>query len=458
MKPTDPHAVASSEGDINLTPLRASWQAEQLSAQTRALLDQDAELFLHQALSTPCLNVLRGCGGAWIEDHEGRRYLDFHGNAVHQVGFGHPRVIAAIKHQLDAMPFCTRRYTNTVAIELARRLVALAPGDLTRVLFAPGGTEVIGIALKLARSATGRHKTLSMWESFHGASLDAISIGGEAIFRKGAGPLLPGAEHVPPPDPLLSPWPAAANSDDWAMQSADYLAYVLEREGGDICAVISETVRWTPYIPPIAYWQRVREACDRFGALLVLDEIPACLGRTGKLFAYEHYGIVPDMLAIGKGLGGGVFPFAALLAREHLNCAPHGALGHYTHEKNPVAAAAALATLAVIEEEQLLRHVTVLGKEALERLHELAERHPVIREVRGLGLMLGLVLRRHDGGPAEKAAEWLMYEALRRGLSFKSTMGCILSLTPALVITREEMLHAIEILDECFLALPAELC
>lgn len=451
-----PEEICKSEGDVNLSSLRDAWQRESLSATTRQTLSEDSGVFLHQALSTPCLNVMSHCGGAWIEDAEGRRYLDFHGNAVHQVGFGHRHVIDAIKKQLDVMPFCSRRYTNQIAIDLAKRLVSLAPGDLSRVLFAPGGTSAIGMALKLARRFTGRFKTLSMWESFHGASLDAISIGGEAIFRRGVGPLLPGTEHVPPPDPLLAPWPET-DSEAWAMRSADYLAYVLEREGGDIGAVIAETVRWTPYIPPPEYWQRVRDACDRFGALLILDEIPACLGRTGKMFACEHYGIVPDILVIGKGLGGGVFPFAALLAREFLNCDPTGALGHYTHEKNPVAAAAAMATIDVIQQENLLHHATELGREALARLKALAGRQPIISEVRGLGLMLGLVLRHVDGRPANDAAEWIMYAALRRGLSFKTTLGCILSLTPALVIKRDELLHAIDILSSCFEDLPSEL-
>jgi 4-aminobutyrate aminotransferase len=203
---TSEHDQFKSEGDLNITPLRTAWSAEHIGPETRALLERDAACFLHQSLSTPCLNVLSTCEGATITDLEGRRYLDFHGNYVHQVGFGNPRVLAAIKRQLDALPFCTRRYTNLPAIELAETLARLAPGDLNRVLFAPGGTSAIGMALKLARVATGRHKTISMWDSFHGASLDAISLGGEAIFRKDMGPLLPGCEHVPPPDPTGCPF------------------------------------------------------------------------------------------------------------------------------------------------------------------------------------------------------------------------------------------------------------
>ena len=298
-----------SEGDVNLSLRRRAWAAECIAPETQSLLEADGRHFLHQSLSTPCLNVLAKAEGAWIEDVEGRRYLDFHGNNVHQVGFAHPRIIAAIKRQLDELSFCTRRYTCAPAVELARRLGEIAPGDLNRVLFAPGGTSAIGMALKLARIATGRFKFVSMWDSFHGASLDAISVGGEAVFRKGIGPLLPGCEHVPPPEPLRCPFKCGTTCN---LACADYVDYVLEKEG-DVAAVIGETVRCTPFIPPADYWKRVRTACDKHGALLILDEIPIGLGRTGRMFACEHYEVVPDMLVLGKGLGGGVFPIAALL-------------------------------------------------------------------------------------------------------------------------------------------------
>jgi 4-aminobutyrate aminotransferase len=284
-----------------------------------------------------------------------------------------------------------------------------------------------------------------MWDAFHGASLDAISVGGEAMFRQGIGPLLPGCEHVPPPDHRHCPFRCGAGCN---LACADYVEYVLDKEG-DVAAVVAETVRCTPYVPPLEYWPRIRAACDRHGALLILDEIPIGLGRTGRMFACEHYGVVPDMLVLGKGLGGGVFPLAALLAREGLNVAANQALGHYTHEKNPVACAAGLATLEVIEEEGLVEHARLLGEHTLNRLRELATRHPLIGEVRGLGLLLGLELVR-DRATGERAvdeAEAVLYAALSRGLSFKVTMGNLLTLTPALTLTRAEMDHAIAILD-----------
>lgn len=453
MTPEDNLDALRSEGDVNLSPRRAAWMAGEVDGEARALLEDDARYFLRQSLSTPCLNALRACDGPYIEDVAGRRYLDFHGNNVHQVGFGHPKVIAAITEQMRRLPFCTRRYTNAPAVALAKRLTELAPGDLDKALFAPGGTSAIGMAIKLARAATGRFKTISMWDSFHGASLDAISLGGEAIFRRDAGPLLPGAEHVPPSDPTGCPFKCGKVCN---LACADYVEYVLAKEG-DVAAVVCETVRSTPYIPPPDYWKRIRAACDRHGALLILDEIPTCLGRTGRMFACEHYGVVPDMLVIGKGLGGGIFPLAALLARGTLDVAADRALGHYTHEKNPVACAAALATLEILIDDGVLENAQRVGAHALDRLRELQARHPLVGDVRGLGLMLGVELTdRITGARATDAAEQIMYAALSRGLNFKITMGNILTLTPALTISTGQMDEAIAILDACLLDCAAE--
>lgn len=429
-----------TEGDINLTSHRAAFQAAHIGPTTQALLAEDADCFLHQAMSTPCLNVLRGAQGAWIEDLEGRRYLDFHGNNVHQIGFGHPRVITAIKEQLDGFSFCSRRYTNEPAVRLAQKLVQLAEGKLRRVLFAPGGTSAIGIALKLARAATGRFKTISMWDAFHGASLDAVSIGGEYAFRHNAGPLLPGCEHVPPPDPSHCPFRCGTTCN---RACADYIEYVLEHEG-DVAAVVAETVRNVPVIPPPDYWQRIRAACDKHGALLILDEIPIGMGRTGKFFAFEHFGIVPDIVVLGKGLGGGIFPLAGILAREELNVAAEKSLGHYTHEKNPAACAAGLATIEVIEEEKLVARAATLGTKTVADLRQRLAAFPFVQEVRGFGLLLGVEI----GGPAAAdRAERIMYACMRRGLSFKVSKGTVLTFAPPLNITEAELDQAWTILQ-----------
>jgi 4-aminobutyrate aminotransferase len=442
-----------AEGDSNATPRRAEWQARNLDYEARELLAQDARYFLHQSLSTPCLNVVDAADGAWIMDSAGRRYLDFHGNAVHQVGYGNPRVVSAVVEQLHKLPFSPRRYTNRPAIALARKLAELAPGDLSRVLFTTSGATANSAAIQLARVATGRHKTISMWDSFHGGTLDTISVGGEAQFRAGIGPLLAGTEHVPPSDPYRCPFRCQDRVGACDLSCARYLEYVLEKEG-DVAAVIAETVRNTPSIPSPEYWQEVRRACDRHGALLILDEVPHALGRTGRFFTVEHFGIVPDMLVIGKGLGGGIMPLAALIARDGLNVAADRALGHFTHEKNPVACAAGLATIAEIEERGLVRQAAELGAWALDELRLMQARHPLVGDVRGLGLLMGveLVRDRATREPAADEAEAVMYECLSRGLSIKTAMGCVLHLSAPLIVTREELGLALAILDDSIAA------
>ncbi len=436
-----------SEGDLNISPHRKAWAKKHIDAETQHWLDLDARYFLHQSLSTPCLNVLSHCEGINLKDLQGRSLMDFHGNNVHQVGFANRWVIDAVKNQLEELAFCTRRYTNIPAIRLAQKLAQLAPGKLNKVLFAPAGTAAIGMALKLARMVTGKFKTISMWDSFHGASLDAISIGGEAIFRKDVGPLLPGTEHVPPPDCYRCLWGCA---DNCTLKCADYVEYVLGKEG-DVAAVIAETVRSTSVVPPPGFWKKIRRACDKYGALLILDEIPHCLGRTGKMFTCQHFEAVPDMLVIGKGLGGGVFPLAALITNQDFDIMPDRALGHYTHEKNPVACAAAIAAIEYLEEENLLANAESMGNYAMNRLRKMMQRHEIVGAVRGLGLLMGmeLVKDRQTKEPAIEEAEQVMYSALGKGLNFKLTMGSIITLTPPLTITKHEMDRALNILDEC---------
>jgi len=449
-----PERRHATEGDVNLTPRRAAWVERNIGPETRRWLEEDERYFLRQALSTPCLNVLARCEGIYVEDLEGRRYMDFHGNSVHQVGFGHPRVIEAIKAQLETLPFCTRRYTNLPAILLAKKLAEIAPGDLSKSLFCPSGAGAVGMALRLARGATGRFKTISMWDAFHGASLDTGSVGGQRLFREGAGPLLPGVEHVPPPEPYRCLWGCGGECD---LRCARYIEYVLEQEG-DVGAVIAEPVRATAAVPHPDYWRTVRAACDRHGALLIFDEIPHGLGRTGTMFACEHFGVVPDMLVLGKGLGGGIFPIAAVTARPNLDVMPERALGHYTHEKSPLGSAAALATMECIEKEGLAERARELGEHTLARLQEMMARHPLIGDVRGLGLLAGVELVR-DRATRERAAEeaeQVMYRALEKGLSFKVTAGNVITLIPPLTITRAELDRALDILDACLAEVEGE--
>src|SRR5215208_3898362 len=441
--------IAESEGDTNLTTRRAEWQARRIEPTTKALLARDEAAFLHQSVSTPCLNAIAKAEGIWIEDTAVRRYMDFHGNNVHHIGYGHPRVKRAIAEQMDALPFAPRRYTCGPAVALAAKLAEIAPGNLSKVLFTTGGSDAIEVAIKIARAATKRFKTLSFWDAFHGAGFGAAAVGGEALFRSGGvGPLMPGAEHVAPYAAYRCPYGTSTIGAS-ADACARMIEYVLEREG-DIAAFIAEPMRAVPHIPPPGFWRRVRNACDRHGTLLIFDEIPTGLGKTGRMFASQHEGVVPDLLVLGKALGGGILPIAAVLARPELDVGAAYAFGHYTHEKNPVTTRAALTTIQIIEDEDLVENAARVGASAMARLHDMKSKHALIGDVRGLGFLLGLelVTSRVSKAPANAAAEAVMYRALEKGLSFKTTFGNVLTLTPPLTTSEFEMMKALDIIDE----------
>ncbi|WP_136466113.1 aspartate aminotransferase family protein [Flagellimonas onchidii] len=435
------------EGDINLTPARGQWNGFVDNQEVKDLLEKDAKYFLHQSMSTPCLDVLKHCEGSYIQSVSGKKYLDFHGNNVHQIGFSHPKLINRLKEQLQNLTFSTRRYTNEVAVAFAEKLVSVTPQGLDRVLFTPNGSSAVGIALKLARAVTGKYKVVSFWDSFHGASLDVVGASGESIFREHMGPLMPGVIRIPPPITYRGIYEGREE------KALEYLEYVLSKDN-QIGAFLAETIRNTDVqIPSKHFWQEARRLCDRYNVLLILDEIPIALGRTGKMFAFEHFGIEPDILCLGKGLGGGLIPQAAIVTRDEYNIFQHISLGHYTHEKSPMGAMAGLTVLQIIEEEDLLGKTCQFEKYMKSTLHRMHRKYSLIGDVRGMGLLWGieLVTDRTGKKPALIEAEEIMYECLRNGLNFKVSKGNVIQLSPALTISEEELQDALRILNEAFL-------
>lgn len=429
-----------SEGDINTSPERLKW-LKSLDAKTRDVLARDADRFVHQSLSSPCLNVAARAQGATLFTPDGGEVYDFHGNNVHQLGYGHPDVIQAVTEMLHTLPFSPRRYTNEPAVQLAERLVGLTGGKMAKVLYAPAATLAVDTAIKLARIATGKPRLVSLWEAFHGASLGALSVGGQAQFRSGLGTLGPETSHIPPSAPSNCPWRCGNRCD---LRCADYLEYVLDATQ-DVAGFILEPIRNTDVtIPPQGYFDRIQAICRRHGVLLILDETATGLGRTGTMFAYQQFGLDPDMVILGKGLGGGVFPMAALLVRKELDVVPSHSIGHYTHEKSPVGARAALAVIDVIERDGLCARATAIGTILRRHLNQINDHLDVFAEVRQIGALAGAQLQDSPAVPGNPTAEQVMYAAFARGVSFKVSAGSTLTLSPPLIISDAQLTDAME--------------
>ncbi|MCU0985733.1 MAG: aminotransferase class III-fold pyridoxal phosphate-dependent enzyme [Acetobacteraceae bacterium] len=382
-----------------------------------ALVARDAATFFRQRGSTPCLSALSAASGAWLVDADGRRYLDLHGNTVHHLGHGHPRLVAALKEQLDTLPFCPRRFTNDQAVALAEALLAHWPGRPARVLFATGGSDAIEIALKLARVATGRHETLSFEGSYHGDGFGALGLG-SARHDARLGPLLPGRHHLTPY------WVDAGRAIDEARR-------LLAR--GRIAALVAEPMRSSCHVPPEGFWPEIRRLCNDAGTKLIFDEIPSGLGKTGRFFAFEHVGAVPDAAVLGKALGGGIVPIAAVIADAAMDVAPELALGHYTHEKNPLTCRAALETLRIIAEEGLVARAARMGEVLVARVAAATGLTP-----RGLGLLRVLPLPEAWHGRAEAFAQAAFAEGLSATAKGSDGYGLSLPLT----VTEDEIAFA----------------
>lgn len=438
----------SKQGDVNTTRNRQKYWERNLSETAGSICARDNKYFLHQNLSTPVMNVLSKAHGIYIEDIDGNKYMDMHGNGVHNAGFNNPEIIQAIKDQLDTqMTFCPRRYTNSTAVDLAQKLAEVTPGDLCKSLFCPGGSEAIEMAITLAKQVTGHFKTISFWDSFHGAGFAAASVGGEELFKGGMGPMMPGAMHVEFPNYYRNPW-GFSNQEEVDKEYLRQIKTILEREPG-VAAIIGEPISATPVVPSKNYWEGVKDLCERYGALVIFDEIIEGFGRTGKMFASEHF-ITPDVLVLGKSMGGGLLPFAGIVTKQRYDNLKHRSIGHYTHEKNALCSTAALAEIEYIQKNNLVENAARVGAHAMSRLNELKEKHPFIGNIAGVGLHLGIDLVK-DPKTKERAveeADSIMYKAMERGLAFKTIEGNIITLRPALTITMDEMDQVVDILDD----------
>lgn len=439
------------EGDANFTHNRKLWN-DNLDENTVDIIGQDERVFLRQSMSTPCMNAVLDVEVCYIIDTRGKRYLDFHGNSVHQVGHKNKYVIEKIKNQLDELPFIPRRYTSDIAIKAADALINKTTSKNFKVLFTPSGSAAVGLALKVARKVTGRHKVISMWESFHGAGLDTISVGGEYVFKKDIGPLMPGAIKSIP----YNGYRNLINSDDNIKVSdfcLDYLEYIIENEG-EIGAILLEPIRATDtHVPPKEYFKRLRKICDENKILLIFDEIPTCLGRSGEFYVHQNFGIEPDILVLGKGLGGGIVPQAAVLVNKRYDVAEDISLGHYTHEKPAIGCAAICAAIEYTDENNLMENCRDLSQFAMSRGKELMNKYNCIGDFRIQGLLISFEFVK-DRITKEKdtdLSERILYSSLEEGLSFKVSSGNCITWHPPLVISKEELEFAFDIFEKAII-------
>ncbi len=404
---------------------RQAW-AEGLGPVAADLVRRDADAFFHQEGSSPCLSGLRGVEGIWLEDLDGRRYVDLHGNTVHHLGHAHPKLVAALIDQARELPFSPRRFTNEPAVLLAEKLLSHWPGKKAKVLFATGGSDAIEIAMRLALVATKRSEIISLEGSYHGHGFGAFGLSSAAV-----DPRLslrePGRHHVTPY------WDEERGGADRMVQDIER-AFATSK--GGIAAVIAEPIRSNCHVPPPGLWPAVRGICDRHGTRLIFDEIPSGLGKTGRFFAFSHYQVIPDAVVLGKALGGGLLPIAAVIADADLNVAPELNLGHYTHEKNPLTTRVALTTIQVIEEEKLAERAARLGDYAAQAVASLAERLPIIRGLRGKGLLAAIELNddRQRGRSASSLASDGLWACLAHGVSTVTKPGGALGFSPPLII------------------------
>ena len=366
--------------------------------------------------------------GAVVRDIHGKEYLDFSGGpAVFNIGHRHPKVVQAVKEQLDRMPMSVRAMPRKPEADLAELLAQITPGDLQFTFFANSGAEANEGALKLARLATGRTNIVGAVDAFHGKTFGALSASGREKYKTPFKPLVPGFSHVPFGD--LETMDRAVTN-----QTAAVILEPIQGEGGVI-------------IPPEGYLRGVREICDRAGALLILDEVQTGLGRTGKMFACEHWGVTPDMITMAKALGGGVIPIGAITGRPRIwkTLEQNPYLHSTTFGGNPLACTAGVATIQVLLEEHLPERAADLGPYMVERLRELQRRHPtVVKDVRGKGLLIGMEFIDPD------VVLLITADALARGLIVFYSLNkpeCF-RIAPPLIITRQQIDRAVEVLDQ----------
>ncbi len=419
----------------------------------RRVIERDGAVLSPSYTRSYPLVAARG-EGAIVEDADGNRFLDFSaGIAVCSTGHCHPQVVRAIQDQaarLIHMSGTDFYYENMVA--LAEKLSMLAPGNLPRrVYFGNSGTEAIEAALKMARYHTKRTQFVAFFGAFHGRTMGSLALtGSKNVQKRGFFPMMPGVHHVPYPDCYRCPY--GQTPDQCAVECVQAIEDPLFRQtvpAEEVAAIFVEPVQGEGgyIVPPKKFFDELRRLADKYGILIVADEVQSGMGRTGKMFASEHFGFVPDILALAKGIASGM-PLGATIARADIMDWTPGAHAS-TFGGNPVCIAAALATMELLERE-LVENADRVGRHLLGRLGELPRKYPIVGDVRGLGLMIGIEIVR-DQQTKERAPDLrdkIVYRCFEQGLLTLGAGPNSIRLCPPLVITREQADFAAETIEE----------
>lgn len=365
--------------------------------------------------------------GCIMRDHDGREFLDFLGGyGVFSLGHRHPRVVQAVKDQLDQMPLSGKTFFGKKQADLAEKLAQITPAGLQFTFFSNSGAEAIEAALKFAKGSTGRTKMVSTIGGFHGKTIGGLSVTGREKYRKPFEPLVPGVEFVPYGDADA----ACAAIDE---TTACFIVETLQGEGGI-------------HVPPVGYLTAVRARCTEVGALLLVDEVQTGLGRTGKMFGCDHEGVSPDIMTMAKALGGGVMPIGATTYTPDI-CEKIYSANPLMHTSTfggaPLACAAGLEAIAVIEEEGLVEQARLKGDFLMEGIREIGKKYDLIAEVRGKGLMVGVEFSMDEVG------ELVIGQMVKRGLVAAYTLNNprVIRMEPALIVSESQISQALEIFD-----------
>jgi 4-aminobutyrate aminotransferase / (S)-3-amino-2-methylpropionate transaminase / 5-aminovalerate transaminase len=393
--------------------------------------------------------VIDHASGATVTDIHGREYLDcFAGISVVNAGHVNPQVAEAAKKQIDKLIHCSSYLYHVQPVaDLAEKIAHIAPKGLTKTFFGNGGAEAIEGALKLARLYTGKHEFISLQSSFHGRSFGALSITGNWARKKKGGPYGTGISFAPAPYAYRSLWPN--DPEECARHCAAAIDDIVKyATSNDVAAFIAEPVMGEGgiIVPPFNYFKEVKKVLDHYGILFIADEVQCGYARTGKMFAIEYYGVTPDILVQAKGIADG-FPLSAYTTRPEIAAAYTPGDHLSTFGGNPVSCAAALANIEFMQKTDLPGHTTEVGNYAMSKLRELAKTNPLIGDVRGLGLMIGVELVKDaHKTPASAEAELVREHCFKNGVLIGvGGNGNVIRFQPPLVITKKQIDQAIEI-------------